>query len=73
MDINVMLYNPSGGRYVVQGEIEGDYRCLSIKKGAALQSFDATYHFCGTKSAVRRMVGNALLPGLADATTRSIE
>jgi DNA (cytosine-5)-methyltransferase 1 len=52
---------------------EGDhYRCLSIREGAALQSFEGAYHFCGTKSAVKRMVANAVPPRLAEAIARSI-
>ena len=47
---------------------EGDhYMCLSIKEGAALRSFETGYHFCGTKSAVKRMVANAVPPRLAEA------
>ncbi len=57
---------------MVQGEIEGDYRWLSIKEGAALQSFHATYHFCRTKSAVRRMEANAVPPKLAEAISACI-
>ena len=58
--------------YVVEGESGDYYRCLLIKEGAALQSFDGAYHFCGTKSAVRRMVANAVPPRLAEAVARSI-
>ena len=58
--------NPSGGRYVV-GEGGDHYRCLSIKEGAALQSFDAAYHFCGSQTEVKKMVGNAVPPKLAEA------
>ena len=52
---------------------EGDhYSCLSIKEGAALQLFDAGYHFCGTKSAVMWRVANAVPPKLAVAVARGI-
>jgi site-specific DNA-cytosine methylase len=63
--------NPSGGRYIVKGESEGGYRCLSINEGdrAALQSFYVGYHFCGTKMEAKRMVGNAVPPKLAEAIT----
>jgi DNA (cytosine-5)-methyltransferase 1 len=61
--------NPSGRRCVV--EEGGDhYRCLSIKEGATLQSFDAAYHFCGSKMEVKKMVGNAVPPKLAEAMAR---
>jgi DNA-cytosine methyltransferase len=58
--------NPSGGRFVV-GEGGDRYRCLSIKEGAALQSFGPGYHFCGSKTEVKRMIGNAVPPKLAEA------
>ena len=54
---------------------EGGYhfRCLSIKEGAALQSFGPAYHFRGTKTEVKRMVGNAVPPKLAGAVMRGLE
>jgi DNA-cytosine methyltransferase len=58
--------NPSGGRFVV-GEGGDRYRCLSIKEGAALQSFGPGYHFCGSKTEAKRMIGNAVPPKLAEA------
>ena len=63
---------PSGGKYVVVSEGEDHYMCLSIKEGAALYSFDGAYHFCGTKTEIKRMVGNAVPPKLAEAVARSI-
>ncbi len=59
--------NASGGRYVVEGESGDCYICLSIKEGAALQSFNGAYNFRGTKSAARMMVANAVPPRLAEA------
>ena len=63
---------PSGGMYVVVSEGGDHYRGLSIKEGAALQSFDNAYHFCGTRSDVKRMVGNAVPPKLAEVVARCI-
>jgi DNA (cytosine-5)-methyltransferase 1 len=62
--------NPSGGRFVV-GEAN-IYRCLSIREGAALQSFGPNYHFCGSSTEVKRMVGNAVPPKLAEAVARGL-
>ena len=49
------------------GEGGDHYRCLSIKEGAALQSFGPGYYFCGSKTEVKRMIGNAVPPKLAEA------
>jgi site-specific DNA-cytosine methylase len=63
--------NPSGGRFVV-GEGGDYYRCLSIREGAALQSFGPAYHFCGSSTEVKMMVGNAVPPKLAEAVARGL-
>ena len=52
------------------GEGGDHYRFLSIKEGAALQSFDAAYHFCGSKTEVKKMVRSAVPPKLAEAVAR---
>jgi len=62
---------PSGGRFVV-GEGGDHYRCLSIREGAALQSFGPAYHFCGSKTEVTRMIGNAVPPKLAEVVARGL-
>ncbi len=67
MDANECVY-----KYVVEREIGDYYKCLSIKKGEALQSFEAGYHFCRYKTEVMRMVRNAAPPRLAEAIARSI-
>ena len=64
--------NPSGGRFVV-GEGGDEYRRLSIREGAALQSFGPDYHFCGSSTDIKRMVGNAVPPKLAEAVARWLE
>jgi DNA-cytosine methyltransferase len=63
--------NPSGGRFVV-GEGGDEYRRLSIREGAALQSFGPDYHFCGSSTDIKRMVGNAVPPKLAEAVARGL-
>jgi site-specific DNA-cytosine methylase len=65
--------SPNGGRYVVVSEIGGNYRCLSIKEGTGLQSFDADCNFRGTRTEVKRMVGNAEPPKRAEAVARGID
>ncbi len=49
------------------GEGGDHYRCLSIKEGAAIHSFRPGYHFCGSKTEVKKMIGNAVSPKLAEA------
>jgi DNA (cytosine-5)-methyltransferase 1 len=49
------------------GEGGDHYRCLSIREAAALQFFGPAYHFCGSKTEVTRMIGNAVKPKLAEA------
>ena len=44
---------------------EGQVRALSLREGAALQSFDDDYEFYGNMDTVAKMIGNAVPPKLS--------
>ncbi len=49
-----------------------DSRALSIREGARLQSFPDNYKFCGSNSAKRLQIGNAVPPLLSVALAHAV-
>lgn len=49
-----------------------DSRALSIREGARLQSFPDNYKFCGSASAKRLQIGNAVPPLLSAALAQAV-
>ncbi|WPR77698.1 DNA cytosine methyltransferase [Algoriphagus sp. NG3] len=67
--ITTKFLSISNGRFVHPEED----RALSIREGAALQSFPLTYHFKGTSlTKIARMIGNAVPPKYASAIGKAI-
>ena len=50
-----------------------DSRALSIREGARLQSFPDNYVFCGSNTAKRLQIGNAVPPLVSIALAKSIK
>lgn len=62
--LTTRFYGVSNGRYGHYDQFQ--VRGLSLREGAALQSFDDTYEFYGSSiSSIARMIGNAVPPKLA--------
>lgn len=61
-------FNPSKGRFLHPEED----RAITIREAALLQGFPMWYRFFGSKTAMARMIGNALPPPFVEAHARRV-
>jgi DNA (cytosine-5)-methyltransferase 1 len=52
---------------------DGSYWVLSVEEAARLQSFPPTYKFEGSKTSIRKQIGNSVAPLLAQAVAAKIQ